>query len=139
MSNFLGSLQLLSPTDINSAINNYGKMNKDLLSLYSSKVSHNIQCPQRIDEITYIKAAEINSDSYEIIYEIDDSLIDMSLIQRALTEAKADYLEDYRKAYAQDVLDACIATGRSLKCTYIGKKSKKKAILLFSPKELSVK
>lgn len=128
---------VLTPRDIQNAINKYGKLDDNELALVNQVVSTNIQTPLIVDEITTLTGAVLTPSSLQFDYTIEDSEIDMETIQAYLKENRADILNQYSVGYAyESIVGALVKSNRSFILLYKGKYSKKTASLSFNPREL---
>ena len=138
LSHNVSHIVVLTPKDVQNAINKYGNLNDSELSLTSQVVSSNIQTPQIVDEITTMSGAVLSPKALQYEYVIDDSQIEMSKLKEYLNENRADILHQYTASYAyESIINALVSSNRSLILVYKGKNSKSSYSLSFNTRELS--
>ena len=110
-------LRIASSTKQNMQINDF--------KLEMVAMTTRIMLPTRIDELTEWVDTRLNSDSFEYVYNLDDSRFDLdSMDLYMLKEEQLTLLKD-NIYYLNNVIHNCLETDRSIVITYLGKDSGK--------------
>ena len=140
LSHNVSHIVVLTPKEIQNAINRYAKLSDSELSLTSQVVSSNIQTPLVVDRMTTMSGVVLTPEALQFEYVIDDSQIEMTKLKEHLNTNRTDILHQYTSSYAfKSIINALIRSNRSLILLYKGRISKSSYSITFNKRELSYK
>lgn len=127
---------VLSPIQIESAINTNNKISDYEFSLKMTSLTTKIMLPIQVDKITTWIDTQMTSSTFEYIYLIDDLEIDINNIN--MNVIKHERIESLRQNLdiMDKVIKCCLATNRNLIYKYICKQSNKTVCVVLTYTDL---
>ena len=126
----------LSPDEIESALANAQKKSADDFSLEMVAMTTRLMLPVQVDEITTWTDTRLTDNTFEYIYHIDDSNIDLSCIDMGALKSEKLTMLSQNMDVMSNVVNCCKSTGRNLIYKYIGNNSDQCILVILTPSDL---
>ncbi len=127
----------LSSDEIESALANAQNKSAEVFSLEMVAMTTRLMLPARVDQVTTWTDTRLTDNTFEYIYHIDDSNIDLSNIDMGMMKREKLTMLSQNMDVMGNVVSCCIATHRSLVYKYIGNSSNKTINVVLPASDLS--
>lgn len=126
----------LSSTELESALNKSLNKTTEDFSLEMVAMTTKLMLPTRVDQVTTWTDTRISNETFEYIYRLDDSSIDLSNIDMGMMKREKLNMLSQNMNLMGNVVKCCIATHRSLIYKYIGNTSNRTISVVLTESDL---